>query len=246
MRHVKEIETIIEQMQAAVAAMCEQNPDFYAKYPMSLTTEADNDDIRLVTEQWQLPDDYLYFLQHYVPDKVSWNTDQYTSLNLYGARELPQGQWGYNYNPVTQEDILDWPSSYLVIASDEGDPYCMDLSRGDTVIYTAEHGTGRWDFDIAYDDLASFLQSALLPSGLEEWELEEDVQQVNYCQLMLTGEGQDKLKTIMFIKKTFSCDYAQARAYLDQLPLLVYKGVEQRAAGIEAQLKSIGADYKRS
>lgn len=238
----KEIDTVIEEMQALVAALRVQNPDFYARYPMNLSTEAEEETIRFVTDQWQLPDEYLYFLKHYVPESVSWNTDEYLSLDIYGARELSKGQWGYQYNPVTDEAILDWPSSYLVIACDEGDPYCMDLSRGDTVIYTAEHGTGRWDFSIAYDDLVSFLRSTLLPRGLEEWEMDEDTP-VNYYKLMLTGNGQDKIKTLMFIKKAFSCDYAQARAYLEQVPLLIYKGVELRAAGIEAQLKSIGADY---
>ncbi|UJF31442.1 hypothetical protein [Paenibacillus hexagrammi] len=48
----------------------------------------------------------------------------------------------------------------------------------------------------------------------------------------------------MFIKKMFSCDYTKAKAYLEATPLLVFKGIEQNAAKVEDQLKSIGANYE--
>ena len=74
------------------------------------------------------------FLRHYVVERVTWATGDYINLNIYGARDLIRGQEGYNYNPVTDEMIEDWPHDYLVIATDEGDPYCLDLSRGDTAV----------------------------------------------------------------------------------------------------------------
>lgn len=240
----KEIDAVLEKMQTALANIREQNPDFYAKYPMHLLTEAEELVIESVADKWSLPEEYVYFLKHYVPESVSWSTDEYINLAIYGAKDLAEGQWGYNYNPVTDEALTDWPRDYLVIASDEGDPYCIDLSRGDTVIYTAEHGAGSWDFSVAYDHLVEFLHSVLVPRGLEESEWDADGT-YDYYKILLTGQGGDKIKTLLFIKKTLSCDFAQAKAYLEAVPLLVYKGTDLGAAKIEDQLKSIGADYER-
>lgn len=239
----KEIDAVLEKMQSALEKIQKQDPDFYAKYPMQLITEAEEQAIRIVTDKWSLPEEYLSFLKHYVPESVSWSTDEYINLNIYGAKDILQGQWGYNYNPVTDEALTDWPSDYLVIASDEGDPYCIDLSREDTIIYTAEHGTGTWDFSIAYDNLVEFLHSVLRPRGFEEWETSED-ERYDYYKVFITGAGADKIKTLVFIKKMFSCDYAQAKAYLEATPLLVYKGIDLGAAKIEDRLKGIGADYE--
>jgi hypothetical protein len=237
------IDAVIEKMQEVLEAIRGQDPEFYAKYPMRLITEAEEQDVRTVAEQWPLPDKYLYFLQHYVPESLGWSTDEYINLDIYGAKDIVQGQLGYSYNPVKNEVITDWPDSYLVIASDEGDPYCLDLSRGDTIIYTAEHGTGSWDFDIAYDDLEEFLRSVLLPSSSRDGESDE-TEEYDYYKVFITGEGSDKIKTLLFIKKTFSCDYSQAKVYLGTLPLQVYKGIEACAMKIETELKNIGADYE--
>ncbi|MCZ8521396.1 MULTISPECIES: SMI1/KNR4 family protein [Paenibacillus] len=244
MEHVyTEIDAVIEKMQAALEGIREQNPDFYAKYPMQLITLAEEQAIRSVTDQWSLPEEYLYFLKHYVPESVSWSTDEYINITIYGAKDILPGQSGYNYNPVTDEAITDWPSDYLVIASDEGDPYCIDLSRGDTVIYTAAHGAGSWNFSIAYDNLVEFLHSVLLPRSVEECETDES-EPYDYYNIFITGTGTDKIKTLVFIKKVFSCDFAQAKTYLEATPLMVFKGIGQRASVIEDQLKSIGADYE--
>jgi len=241
---VKAIAVVIEKMHAAVEGMRKQDPDFYAKYPMNLRTSAEEQAMRTVTDKWTLPDEYLYFLKHYVPESVSWSNDEYISLQVYGAQDLPEGQLGYNYNPVTQEDLADWPANLLVIASDEGDPYCIDLSRGDTVIYTAEHGMGTWDFDIAYDNLVEFLHSALIPPGFDALGLDGDEKTYDYYKILITGEGKDRVKTLLFIKRTFSCDVARARSLLASVPLLVYKGIEQVAVKVENELQSIGAEYE--
>ncbi|WP_227793327.1 SMI1/KNR4 family protein [Paenibacillus guangzhouensis] len=241
---MKAIDDVIEKMQSAVEGMRKQDPDFYAKYPMNLGAVADEQAICTITDEWTLPDEYLYFLKHYVPESVTWNNDEYIGLQIYGAQDLLEGQWGYNYNPVTQEDIPDWPDSLLVIASDEGDPYCIDLSRGDTVIYTAEHGMGTWDFNIAYDNLVEFLHSVLTPPGFDALGLDGDEESYDYYKILITGEGKDKIKTLLFIKRTFSCDVARARSLLSSVPLLVYKGIEQGAVKVENELQNIGADYE--
>ncbi|WP_235828155.1 SMI1/KNR4 family protein [Brevibacillus migulae] len=240
----KEIDDVLEKMQAALREMREQEPEFYAKYlPTQRISEAEEQELRSVTDQWTLPEEYVYFLKRYAPEKVSWSTDEYISLTIYGAKDILPGQSGYNYNHVTDEVITDWPSTYLVIASDEGDPYCIDLSRGDTVIYTARHGAGSWDFSIAYDNLVEFLHSVLRPRSFQDWETAES-EQYDYYKVFITGTGSDKIKTLVFIKKRFACDYAQAKVYLEARPLLVFKGIELAAAKIEDELKSIGADYE--
>ncbi|WDM30849.1 SMI1/KNR4 family protein [Paenibacillus mucilaginosus] len=239
----QEIDAVIAKMQAALEEKREQHPDHYAKYPMQLMTTAEDQALRSVTGTWSLPEEYLYFLKHYVPESVSWSTDEYMNMDIYGAKDLLQGQSGYNYNHVTDEVIADWPRDYLVIASDEGDPYCIDLSRGDTVIYTAAHGAGSWDFSVAYDNLLEFLHSMLRPASTGEWEDGAD-EPYDYCHVYITGPGTDKIKTWVFIKKRFSCDYAQAKTYLEAAPLLVYKGLDSGAVKLVDELKSIGADYE--
>ncbi|RIX46573.1 SMI1/KNR4 family protein [Paenibacillus nanensis] len=234
----------MKKMQEAVTKEREQHPAFYAKYPMRLITEAEEKDVRNVTSTWDLPEEYVYFLKRYVPERVSWSAVEYISIYIYGAKDLEAGQSGYSYNHVTDEVITDWPSDYLVIASDEGDPYCIDLSRGDTVIFTAQHGTGLWDFSIAYHNLSEFLNSVLHPRELEDEESPETIPS-DYYKLQITGTGADKAKTLMFIKKMFSCDYTQAKAYLEKTPLIVYKGIEQGVAKIEEQLERIGADFEK-
>lgn len=239
----EQIDDVIEKMQAVIEQELQQNPQFYAQYPMELLTEANPRDIEDVTKRWTLPEPYVYFLQHYVPERVGWATEDYIHLHIFGASELQEGQIGYNYNPVTQEVIEDWPAHYLVIASDEGDPYCLDLSRKDTAVYTALHGQGEWDFSIAYDSLVEFLYSTLVPKGIEVLEPSE-LADYKYYKLWLMGEGNDRVKTLLFIKKLKNCNVPEARAYLAELPLLVFKGIEQRAMQMEQELKTINADYK--
>lgn len=232
-------------MQSALARTRELNPYFYSKYPILLSAAADTQVIESISVQWTLPDEYLYFLKHYVPESVSWSTDEYINLYIYGAKDLMGGQSGYNYNPVKNEPIPEWPADYLVIASDEGDPYCIDLSRGDTAIYTAPHGAGIWNFSLAYDNLTDFLNSVLKPRSDEEEELEMGEQeQYSNSKVLITGPGRDKIKTLVFIKKVFECDFEEAKARLEAVPLIVYKGIDPSAAKIVDQLRSIGADYE--
>jgi len=235
----KKLDAVLEQMRDFIDEIQERE----SAYPMVFSHQSEEDISQFVDGGWSLPAEYVYFLRHYVVERVTWATGDYINLNIYGARDLIRGQDGYNYNPVTDEVIVDWPHDYLVIATDEGDPYCLDLSRGDTAVFTAPHGTGSWHFSMAYDNLILFLESVLIPPGLEEMLPEES--SIAYYELTITGEGEDKLKTLLLLKKLLSYDYSQARKALEQPSLVIYRGVEAGALKLEAELQDIRADFQK-
>lgn len=235
----KKLDAVLEQMRDFIDEIQERE----SAYPMVFYHQSEEDISQFVDGGWSLPPEYVYFLKHYVVERVTWATGDYINLNIYSARDLIRGQEGYNYNPVTDEMIVDWPHDYLVIATDEGDPYCLDLSRGDTAVFTAPHGTGSWHFSMAYDNLILFLESVLIPPSLEEMLPEES--SVAYYELTITGEGKDKLKTLLLLKKLLSYDYSQARKALEQPPLVIYRGVEAGALKLEAELQDIRADFQK-
>lgn len=235
----EKLDAILQQMRDFIDELQERG----SAYPMFFYHQPEEDISHFVDSGWLLPAEYVYFLRHYVVERVTWATGDYINLNIYGARDLIRGQEGYNYNPVTDEMIEDWPHDYLVIATDEGDPYCLDLSRGDTAIFTAPHGTGSWHFTMAYDNLIMFLESVLIPSSCEDM-LPVDIP-VAYYELTITGEGKEKLKTLLLLKKILSYDYSQAREALEQPPLVIYRGVEAGALKLEAELQHIRADYQK-
>ncbi|WP_155591670.1 SMI1/KNR4 family protein [Lysinibacillus cavernae] len=240
----RELDAVIEKMRSFIQEIQKQDPDFYNAYPVVFHNHIEDEISHFVDCHWRLPEEYLYFLQRYIVEGVTWNTGDYINLQIYGAKDLVRGQEGYNYNPVTDEVILEWPHDYLVIATDEGDPYCLDLSRGDTAIFSAYHGTGSWNFSMAYDNLVMFLESVLIPPGLDE-ELSVDSSS-EYYELYITGKGKDKIKTLLLLKKILSCDYSQAKMSLEQAPLLVYRGVETGALRLEGELQRISADYEKT
>ncbi|MCM0624319.1 SMI1/KNR4 family protein [Lysinibacillus sp. OL1_EC] len=235
----KKLDAVLQQMHDFIDELQERE----SAYPMVFYHQSEEDISQFVDGGWSLPAEYVYFLRHYVVERVTWATGDYINLNIYGARDLIRGQEGYNYNPVTDEMIEDWPHDYLVIATDEGDPYCLDLSRGDTAVFTALHGTGSWHFSMAYDNLILFLESVLIPPGLEDMLPEES--SVAYYELTITGDGKDKLKTLLLLKKLLSYDYSQARRALEQPPLVIYRGVEAGALKLEAELQAIRADFQK-
>ena len=54
---------------------------------------------------------------------------------------------------------------------------------------------------MAYDNLILFLESVLIPPSLEEMLPEES--SVAYYELTITGEGKDKLKTLLLLKNYY-------------------------------------------
>ena len=127
-----------------------------------VVTEAD--DLKKLTSRWELPSVYLDFLTRFSPVKVTLESKQFWNggLQLFGAAELVEAQEGYAYNPVKKKAIRGWPKDYVVIASHGGDPFVLDLSSSDgqeAPVLTAEHGTGKWDFDEEAESFEQFLKS---------------------------------------------------------------------------------------
>lgn len=129
--------------------------------PSDWLVMADEKDISYIRDRWALPEVYATFLQYYSPLKVTLvGPDFVEGLFLYGAHELAERQGGYAYNTVTGENLADWPSHLLVIGDDGADPYCLDLSAvkdGDAPVYTAEHGQGKWAFELYAESFTALI-----------------------------------------------------------------------------------------
>lgn len=130
--------------------------------PANWLAVADPRDLAQVTARWTLPSTYVDFLTRFSPIQVTLQNRRFMSgLQLYGAKELVDGQNGYSFNPVTNKVISKWPKHLVVIANDGGNPFVLDLSQSDGAeapVLTAEHGSGPWNFVEFADSFAKFLQ----------------------------------------------------------------------------------------
>jgi SMI1/KNR4 family protein SUKH-1 len=121
------------------------------------------EDLQRIQARWQLPAVYLDFLTRFSPVNVALETRTFIQgLLLFGAQDLIQAQEGYSFNPAEGKPIEEWPAHLLVIASHGADPFVLDLSKSngeDAPVDTAEHGTGRWEFDRVADSFCKFLQT---------------------------------------------------------------------------------------
>ena len=168
--------------------------------------------------------------------------DTYEALELWGLDTLVKGQEGYAYNPVEQKVIKDWDEHLVVIASDAGDPYCLDLRRNDTAVFWAEHGAGTWDFQPAFDCLEDFLESVLDVPKTQEY---ETAYPYHYIRLIVTGISDTK-KALVFLKQHFGdSSFQQTKDRLKELPLLIYSGLDTGTAPLENSLDRWGLMYEK-
>lgn len=132
--------------------------------PTDWLAVADADDLEEITSRWKLPSIYLDFLTRFSPIKVALERKRFWNggLQLFGAGELIEAQEGYAHDPVKKKAIRGWSKGHLVVASHGGDPFVLDLSSSDgqdAPVLTAEHGTGKWDFDKEAESFEKFLES---------------------------------------------------------------------------------------
>src|SRR5262245_1791289 len=77
-----------------------------------------------------------------------------------GEQRLGLRQPGYNWNPLTEEDIYGWDRNWFLLADEGADPIFVDLSRGNTEIQKAWHGERDWSFFVIADSIGQFLLHA--------------------------------------------------------------------------------------
>lgn len=74
---------------------------------------------------------------------------------------------------------------------------------------------------------------------------EEEISEC-YYRLYLTGFGENKSKTIVFLRKYFKdSDYEQTRKRTENFPLLLCVAAESEILLMEEKLKKIGVEYKK-
>lgn len=118
--------------------------------------------IEEIQQRWNLPQFYLEYLRAH-PKSQSVEIEDEESLErveitIYGANDLIRCQDGYSYNPVEKCNIEDWDENYIVIADAEADPFCLDISAGNSPVYFAMHGMDEWDFDVYSKSFREFLE----------------------------------------------------------------------------------------
>ena len=156
------LEKIASRLDKRLAKKRTKNQD--AADPSNWLALADENDIDEITSRWKLPSVFLDFLTRFSPVRVNLASKRFWNggLQLFGAAELIEAQHGYSFNPVKKRAIRGWPKNYLVIASHGGDPFVLNLkaSNGnDAPVLSAEHGTGKWEFEEVADSYEKFLKS---------------------------------------------------------------------------------------
>lgn len=79
-------------------------------------------------------------------------------IDVYGFDDLSRRLDGYNYNPLTNEDLDDWSDSWFLLADEGADPIIIDLSESGERprVLQAIHGQGSWVFDVVASSLPQF------------------------------------------------------------------------------------------
>jgi|GEM_PF-668101 hypothetical protein len=128
-------------------------------HPTFWLINADESDIALIKKQLNPPLDYLDFLTKASPLNVEINLKDYGMIHLLGAQELIEGQVGYSHILEDNRKDEEWPENYIVIATCNADPFCIDASQVNSPVYYAVHGMDEWDFEEAFPSFMHFLKA---------------------------------------------------------------------------------------
>jgi len=122
----------------------------------------------------ELPPELVTYLDTVAPAaEVAFRTVG-NPLYLYGLDQLGVRQPGYNWNPVTNAPIEDWPPGFFLLGDEGADPVLLDLDRPELGIQKLGHGEGDWETGgTMADTLGQFLLcSAALHHALTAFEAE--------------------------------------------------------------------------
>lgn len=128
-------------------------------HPSNWLIKAEQTELEKISKKWSLPKGYVDFLEKASPCNADFKMKGYGTVQVYGAYNLIKGQAGYSYNPVTNQEIQDWNSNYVVIANQFGNPFCIDITQKDSPVYFAYHGMGVWEFSEEFKTFHDFLKS---------------------------------------------------------------------------------------
>jgi SMI1 / KNR4 family (SUKH-1) len=154
-------EGLVARLDRKLAKSREENQDLAE--PTNWLTPAPPHDLEQITERWRLPSVYLDFLTRFSPLRVIiGGSDIFVQdFFLFGAADLIAGQDGYSESSALKRRLEEWPAHLVVIGSDGGDPYVLDLSRSngeDAPVLTAWHGTGSGEFQPVADSFMEFIE----------------------------------------------------------------------------------------
>ena len=156
-------EKVVAALEKRLARAREESHD--PANPSNWLTLADAADLKAVRERWKkLPERYVDFLTRFSPLNVTIVKEARRFANeirLFGASELIEAQIGYA-NAANGKPFRTWPAGHVVIATSGADPYVLDLSESDgeeAPVLTAEHGSGRWEFEPVAGSFEKFLRN---------------------------------------------------------------------------------------
>ncbi|HET9501911.1 MAG TPA: hypothetical protein VFO93_00115 [Hymenobacter sp.] len=121
-----------------------------------------------------LPAELATYLDTFAPvEDVEFDTVG-NPLRLYGLGSLGRHQPGYNWNPVSNTPIDDWPASFFLLGDEGADPVLLDLNQPELGIQKLWHSQGNWDTgETVANTLGQFLLcSAALHHALTAFEAE--------------------------------------------------------------------------
>jgi hypothetical protein len=153
-------EGLVARFERKLAKSREESQDLAE--PTNWLTPASPHDLEQITKRWRLPAVYLDFVTRFSPLRVIIKGDIFVqTFLLFGAADLIKGQDGYSESSALKRRLEEWPPNLVVIGSDAGDPYVLDLSQSngeDAPILTAWHGTGSWDFQPVAGSFMEFIE----------------------------------------------------------------------------------------
>ena len=150
-------EEIYAELNKRLEKKREKNRD--KAHPSNWLIQADESDIEKIKATINPPANYMDFLIKASPLNVEVGLKGYGIILLYGAHDLIEEQIGYSVVPEDTDESCDWPEKYIVIATCNGDPFCIDRTQINSPVYYAMHGMEDWDFDEVFSSFTEFLKA---------------------------------------------------------------------------------------
>ncbi|HSI49237.1 MAG TPA: SMI1/KNR4 family protein [Ideonella sp.] len=102
-------------------------------------------------------------LRDYIATIISPGPFSFTAvgnpIDVYGYDDLLKRLEGYNYNPLTREELEEWSPEWFLIGDEGADPIIVELGGTgvSSPVLQAMHGEGDWNFEIIASSLGQFI-----------------------------------------------------------------------------------------